>query len=106
MKVTLSENNTQLFSIDYKAHEPHTGITVSGALECLNTIFPKIPNADVVKAAFIDQGDRLDNIRGEKYIADVGNDVWRIDVETPLCKLCNQTEVDNKGDLCSVCVIK
>jgi len=82
MKVTLSKNSKQITSIDYKAIDPFTGITVRSALACLETQFSKIPNT--VLYAFILQEKRPENKPNIKYIADVYDDVWTIDVETPL----------------------
>lgn len=103
MKVTLSKNSEQITSIDFNANEPFTGMTVRLALKCLETQFSGIPNTDAVIDAFIHQKKRPENKPNKKYIADVNDDVWTIDVETPLCRACGEIEVDNEGDLCREC---
>jgi len=101
MKVTLSKNSKQITSIDYKATDPFTGITVRSALACLENQFSKIP--DAVIYAFILQERRPENKSNIKYIADVNKDVWTIYIETPLCRECGEIEVDNEDDLCREC---
>lgn len=103
MKVTLSKNNKQITSIDYKANEPFTGMTVRSALKCLEVQFIKMPNTDAVIDAFKHQEKRQDNKPNKKYIANVNDDVWTIDVETPLCRTCGKIEVNNEGDQCREC---
>ncbi|MCG7850465.1 MAG: hypothetical protein MIO93_15010 [ANME-2 cluster archaeon] len=105
MKVTLSKNGEKITSIEFKAHEPWSGRTVHSAIECLEIplLQHNIHNIDAVKDAFISQEKRPDNKPNIKYIADVNDDVWTIDVETPLCRACGKIEVDNEGDLCREC---
>jgi len=103
MKITLSKNSKEITSITFKAHEPYTGITVNSAIKCLETECLKIPSIDTVINAFISQENRPDNKPNTKYIADVNDDVWTIDVETPLCRVCGKIEVDNEGGLCREC---
>ena len=61
MKITLSKNSEQITSINYKANEPHTGMTVHSALKCLETQFLKMPNNDAVIEAFKNQELRPEN---------------------------------------------
>lgn len=103
MKITLSKNSKEITSISFKAHEPCTGITVNSAIKCLETERLKIPSINTVIKAFISQEKRPDNKPNVKYIANVVDDVWTIDVETPLCRVCGNIEVDNEGDLCREC---
>jgi len=103
MKVTLSKNSEEITVIEFKAHEPFTGRTVDLAIKCLETELLKMHNIDAVIKAFISQEKRPDNKPNIKYIADVNDDVWTIDVETPFCQVCREIEVDNKGDLCREC---